>query len=144
MIRYYSTFLVLFVMILIGCASTAQLPATLNIVPPSSDLPPEIAAFSGIWEGKWRGYTDVILVVENINTQKAEIIYSVGANYIHDSCYTSYTAVVSSGHAIEWTKPNGDKYVFEMDKGFNKINGFFIEKETGSKHLAFLHRRVVK
>jgi hypothetical protein len=129
---------------LFGCASTAQLPATLNIVPPSPDLPPEIAAFSGIWEGKWRGYTDVVLVVEKIDMQKAEIILSYGANYKHDSSYSYHTATISAGRAIEWTEPNGCKFIFEMDKGLNKINGFNIEKETGAKSWAYLHRRVVK
>lgn len=141
--RYNFIALILIGLILIGCASTAKLPATLNIIPPAPDVPPEIAAFSGIWEGKWYGYTDVVLVVEKIDMQKAEIILSYGANYRHNSYYNYYTATISAGRAIEWTEPNGCKFIFEMDKELNKINGFSIEKKTGAKSWAYLHRRKV-
>lgn len=140
----FSFILLIFIGLLVGCASTTQLPATINIVPPSPEIPPQIAAFSGIWEGKWRGYTDIVLVVERIDTQKAEIIYCVGANYRHDAYYSYRTVTVTVAGTIEWTVPNGYKYIFEMDKGLDKINGFSIDPDTGAKSWAFLHRRIVK
>ena len=35
------------------------LPGEIEIVPPSSDLPPEVAAFFGRWEGNWEGDLDI-------------------------------------------------------------------------------------
>ena len=54
------------------------LPDDINIVPPSSDLPQEIAAFSGKWEGNWDKTLDAVLIVEEIGPEKAKIIYAWG------------------------------------------------------------------
>jgi hypothetical protein len=136
--------LILIGLLLTGCASTAPLPATLNIVPPASDVPPEIAAFSGVWDGKWKGYFESILVVENIDNNKADVIYSFGLDRGRDPHYSYLTAQVSSGSSIEWTNPKGDKWIFTMEKGLNKIYGTFIEKKTGAKEWAYYHRRIAK
>jgi len=131
-------------MILIGCASTAPLPATLNIVPPAPDVPPEIAAFSGVWEGKWKGSLDSILVVEKIDNNQADIIFSLGYSRKFKPNYSYYTVQVSSDSSIEWSEPGGNKFIFKMDRELNKIYGTFIEKETGANEWAFFHRRPVK
>lgn len=119
-----------------GCASTAPLPATLNIVPPAPDVPKEIAAFLGVWEGKWNGAIDTVLVVEKINTEKAEIIISTG----HWVGYVYATANVLHGPTIEWTDVNGDKIIYKMDKGLEKLSGFLEEKATGAILKAYMHR----
>lgn len=142
--RYSFIVLVYIGLSFIGCASTAPLPATLNIIPPAPDVPPEIAAFSGIWEGKWYGYYESILVVEKIDNNKAEIIFSVGLARGVVPHYSYYTAQVSSGPSIEWTRPNGDKFIFKMDQKLNKIYGTYVEKKRGSNEWAFFHRRAVK
>jgi hypothetical protein len=49
-----------------------------KITPPSTALPPQLAALSGVWEGDWEGRLDVALVVENINENGGTVIYSVG------------------------------------------------------------------
>ncbi len=139
--RYLLIFLI--VLVFTGCSSTVQLPATLNVVPPSPDLPPEIAAFSGIWEGKWLGSVDFILVVEKVDKENAEILYSVVVNNGFDSNYLYLNVKIKDDKAIGWTKANGDEFIFEMDKGLEKMNGYLIEKKTGAKHWAYLHRRAV-
>jgi hypothetical protein len=136
--------LILIGLSLIGCASTAPLPATLNIVPPAPDVPLEIAAFSGVWEGKWWGYHESILVVEKIDRNKADVIYSLGLAQGFNPRYSYHTAQVSSGSAIEWTEPNGNKFIFKMDKGLNKIYSMLIEQKTGANYWAYFHRRMVK
>jgi hypothetical protein len=141
--RYYSTLLVLFVMIFIGCATTAPLPSTLNIVPPLPDVPAEIAAFSGIWDGKWNGWNDTILVVENIDTEKAEVILSFSQSANLSSSYYYATAKVLPGPAIEWTVSTGYRFVFEMDRGLNKIKGVQEEISTGSRQWCYLTRREI-
>ncbi len=119
-----------------GCASvsTAPLPPTLNIVPPLPDVPPEIAAFSGVWEGKWVSTLDTILVVEKINTETAEIIFSTGAWGI--CCKPEYfyiTARVIPGPAIEWINKKGYRFVYKINKDLNSIDASMEEKSTGSK-----------
>ena len=143
MLRNYSFILVLFGTLLIGCASTAPLPETLNISPPSPDISQEIAAYSGIWEGKWNGYHESILVVEKIDYNKAEVIYSLGLVAGFSPRYSYYTAQVYPD-SIGWTAPNGDKFIFKIDKGLNNIYGTFIEKKTGANIRGYFNRRTVK
>ena len=118
-----------------GCASTytAPLPATLNITPPSPDVPPEIAAFSGMWEGKWVGALYTILVVEKINTETAEVIYSTGEWMCCKAGYIYVTAKVLPGPTIEWINPEGNRFFYNMNDDLNSISGFIEEKSTGSK-----------
>jgi hypothetical protein len=139
--RYYSAFLILFAVILIGCASTAHLPSTLNIVPPAPHVPPEIAAFSGRWEGMSQNSRDIILVVEKININEAEIIISFGDLFNYEGAYHYYIAKVMNDFSIEFTHINGDKTIFTMNKELNEIKGIFIEKKTGSRRNAILHKR---
>jgi len=68
------------------------LPRNINIIPPSADLPKEIAAFSGRWEGIWDSRElKSVFVVEKIDSKKAKIIYgwssygSVRADYVRDT-----------------------------------------------------------
>ncbi len=56
------------------------LPSDINIIPPSADLPKELAAFSGRWEGVWTYYTPFVLIVEKINEQSATVVYAVPAD----------------------------------------------------------------
>lgn len=146
-LRYYFTFLVLFGIILIGCASTAPLPATLNIVPPAPDVPPEIAAFSGVWKGVWDGALDGILVVEKIDTKTAEIIISLGDSGGYEirpqNRYWYATAKVIPGPAIEWQPSDVNIWTFKMDKGLNKIYGEFDDRQKGNwgKKWIYLYKR---
>ncbi|NOZ69777.1 MAG: hypothetical protein GXP46_11175 [Deferribacteres bacterium] len=129
-------FLIASALSLSGCASvsTAPLPPTLNIVSPSPDLPPEIAAFSGVWEGQWVNMLDTILVVEKINTETAEIIYSTGEREMCcQAIYVYITARVIPGPAIEWTNKKGYRFVFKMNKDLNSIDAFIEDRSTGSK-----------
>lgn len=103
------------------------LPQKIQIVPPAPELPKELAAFSGRWEGVWENGAGVeaILIVCEINPKKAKIIY--GWNYIAGGSrrgYDSYTAKVRSG-----PKPKlefGSAYatfVFEMQDDLKTIRG---------------------
>jgi hypothetical protein len=139
--RYYSAFLILFALILLGCASTAHLPSTLNIVPPPPHVPHEIAAFSGIWEGMSQNGRDIILVVEKININEAEIIISFGDLFNYKGSYHYYIAKVINGSSIEFTHINGDRIIFTMNKELNEIEGISIENKTGSRRNAILHKR---
>jgi hypothetical protein len=68
-----------------GCAatvSTVPLPADAMVVPPDVDVPLEIAAYSGTWEGEWNNMMARLphtLVVEKIEKDgSASVIYAQG------------------------------------------------------------------
>ncbi len=117
------------VLIIGGCASTAPLPATLNIVPPAPNVPKEIAAFLGVWKGSWEVNLDSYLVVEKIDSETAEIIISIGdsGGYVitPQNQYKYVKAKVLPGPRIEYDIPGVNLWVFKMDKGLNKIYGEF-------------------
>jgi hypothetical protein len=59
-----------------GFSQNIPLPKDIVIKNPSADLPKEIAAFPGKWKGAWDGRADFIIVVTEIDLEKAEIIYA--------------------------------------------------------------------
>lgn len=55
-----------------------SLPNGINIIPPSSNLPKEIAVFSGKWAGTWEDGLSAIMVVEEIQDTWGQIVYAYG------------------------------------------------------------------
>ncbi|MCA8928725.1 MAG: hypothetical protein KDC18_11695 [Alphaproteobacteria bacterium] len=45
----------------------AVAPAGTAVVAPASDVPAQMAAFSGTWRGKWQRVLDALLVVETVS-----------------------------------------------------------------------------
>jgi hypothetical protein len=138
--RYYSIFLIFIELIFFGCASTAPLPETLNIVPPASDVSPEISAFSGIWQGRYYNGTDIALVVEKIDNKKAEVIVSMGnvAGW-----YQYMEAEVIPGPALYATATGGNTLTFTM-KNENELYILTEEERTGAKFKGQLSRLKLK
>lgn len=54
------------------------LPVNTKIIPPTQNIPKDIAAFSGTWQGVWDNGRSTTLVVEKINPPEAITIYSWG------------------------------------------------------------------
>jgi len=131
------------VFISFGCASTALLPATLNIVPPSSDIPTEVAAFSGVWEGRFWNGLDTKLVVEKIDNNEAKLIFSYGLYQGVEPSYFYQTANVTPEPSLVFIAPNGDKFEFKMDNNQKEIKLNLIEKKTGA-NLWALYKRSIK
>ncbi len=78
---------------LVLAQSSPPLPDDIRIEPPAGNLPPEIQAFSGAWEGEWRetvrsfapnirpeqgSRLKAILVVEKVSGQEATVVYARG------------------------------------------------------------------
>ena len=59
-----------------SCPMPSGLKSPPKIIPPDPNLPPEVAAFSGRWEGIWKNGSKLVLVVERIDAKNAWIIYS--------------------------------------------------------------------
>ncbi len=119
-----------------ACATTAPLPSSINIYKPRPNVPPELAAFSGIWSGRWHGSLDAILVVYYIDIYKAQIILSTGkfANYLitPQDKYIIVTAEVDRPtHSIKYVPVNGYSFSFVMNDTLDEITGYFIEEGNG-------------
>lgn len=99
---------------------------TTVIKPPPPGLPPQLAAFSGIWEGKSTAGYEVRLVVESIDERRATIVYTLGDHPA--GLFRGYsvwvTARVVGGNAIQWEEGGGigTRY-FEMDPSLERIDG---------------------
>ena len=147
---------------IISCKSISKppLPATLNIASPAQDIPLELAAFLGVWEGKWGAVQDTIVVIEKINKDEAEIILSFGnlvdgAGFKPPNYYRYIKANVVPGPVLEFnevTEPNpsavekGDyvcpcKATFELDKDLNMLIVYWEYSNYNSKLRADLTRR---
>jgi len=99
--------LLLLLLAVFACASISYpppLPANLEVLPPSKDVLPEIAAFSGSWKGRWGGsiMADTIVVIEKIDNKTAEVLFSIGGN---EPGHFSFTADVHPGPVLKWVIP---------------------------------------
>jgi hypothetical protein len=125
----------LVILVIVGltaCATTQSgmreppLPNDINIIPPSPDLPKEIAGFSGKWRGTWSYGADAILVVEEIHDTWAKVVYSQGdvprynvaARFWRFRCKT----IPGPKPKLEWTPPGGRPVNFEM-RDSNTLEG---------------------
>ncbi len=117
---------------IIGCASAPPLPSATSIIPPSSDVPSELAELSGIWEGKLGAGYDSIIIFESIDSQKAGIIFSWTGNTPN---YLYIEGEVLPGPTITWKSYNwpgdyGNKLgcpctlTFTFDKDQKMLVGF--------------------
>lgn len=108
------------------------LPKNIKIVSPMPNVPIELAAFSGRWEGTWEGVRplDSILIVETIEPEKAKVIYAWGGPR---GDYSRYTAKIVSGTRpkLEFFSPYS-KFVFEMGEDLKAIHGL---RETTDRRI---------
>ncbi len=144
-----------------GCVtmfpSKPPLPEVLNIIPPSPDVPPEIAAFSGVWEGKWGAIQDTVIVIEKIDTKTAEVIISLGevgggekVGIYPQNIYRYVTAAVLPGPIIQWSIKGISQndcpctITLKLNKGLNNLTAFHTFKKIKSTWRADLTRRITK
>ena len=52
--------------------------SAVKIISPDPDVPPQIAAYSGIWEGTWDNERNVTIIIEQIKPPEVIAIYSYG------------------------------------------------------------------
>ena len=126
----------LFLIMLPSCvtAPPPPLPERLEIIPPAPDVTPEIAAFSGVWEGQWGAMKgiDTIVAIEKIDNRKAEILFSFGGE---TPGQVYFIASVLPGPVLEWeiekfpNDPENEtgchcKLTFKMNKELDILVGF--------------------
>jgi len=102
------------------------IPNDISIISPDKTLPKELAAFSGSWEGVWSDYaTATVLIVEEINTESAKVIYclgeSMGLYSMPPSCERYPAKVLLDNLQIAFQVGETLHYTFSMEKNFNQI-----------------------
>ena len=109
------------------------LPDDIQIIQPDDDTEMNIAATSGIWYGKWDFTLPSRLVIEKINGNNAEIIYSHGdiPNFLQKGWMRKTATIDSAG----WLKFNDGEAIwkYRYDKNENVITGYFSNGTTKSK-----------
>ena len=106
------------------------LPDDIKITAAAGNVPREIAAFSGAWEGKWsHNEREAALIVEEINSKEAKIILCLGKTsgiFAQPSSYERYKAVVTSDDQhIEFAPTEKTSYIFRMENNLNQIRGTY-------------------
>jgi hypothetical protein len=104
------------------------LPDDIKIVAPAEDVPKDIAAFSGMWEGKLTGSgAEAALVVEEINSKEAKVIYCRPATseyYVTPAYCDRYKAIVTPENLqIEFGHSEKNWYTFSMENNLEQIKG---------------------
>ena len=110
------------------------LPKGITISPPSPDLPKEVAAFLGRWEGVWDfDNTPAVLIVESISSTSANVILGIGkGRWGNKPDYSRLKAKVflENKTRIEvplWAFDRSDRYVvnvpFEISEDLETLHG---------------------
>ena len=107
-----------------GLCQNVPLPDDIKIVAPKSDVPKEIAAFSGKW-GNPEARPNSILIVEQINSQNAEIIYAWEAfpelNLEKGFIRGTATVIAGKNPRIEFGEGETARFLFEMQKDLRTV-----------------------
>ena len=130
-----SCFLALVIIVLTGCAAQGMgaslpTPSGITITQPDSDLPPEVAAFSGTWEGIWDGVLLSRLIVERIDWTSARVVYvwADDPGGYFKAGWGRHAANVLPGGKIQWGRDL--RFTFTMSKDQMSIAG---EREQGGR-----------
>jgi len=122
--------LALIVLVLTACVSGGMgtylpAPSDVAITAPASDLPPELAAFSGAWEGIWDGVLPSRLIVGRIDTTSARVVYiwAGDPNGYLKAGWSRYNAKVLPNGRIEFGGSGIPHFVFTMSKDRTTIAG---------------------
>jgi hypothetical protein len=106
------------------------LPDDIKIAAPAEDAPKGIAAFSGRWEGKSTrdsGGGALVLVVEEINSKEAKVIYcrEARSGYYTTPAYCDrYKAIVTPENLqIEFGHSERNWFTFSMENNLEQIKG---------------------
>jgi hypothetical protein len=113
------------------------LPDDITIVAPAEDVPKDIAAFSGVWEGIWVwNRSKGVLIVEEINSKEAKVIISRGKGqgiYTQPGNYERYKAIVTPENLkLEFSYGENQWYTFSMQNNLSQIKGT-IKDWTGTE-----------
>jgi putative ABC transport system substrate-binding protein len=115
-------------------------PPEVTITPPAADLSPELAAYSGTWEGAWGNVLKSRLIVEQIDAESARVVYA-WADHPQGRFKGGWARVrakVLPGGRLQW----GDKvkFMFEMAQDRRSIAG---KREQAGDVSTVIMRKVI-
>ena len=117
--------IILSAVIIGGAASTVTLPSPpeLRMTPPAADLPPEVTAFFGTWEGTWDGVLPSRLVVEEIDATSARVVYAWADDPKgrFKAGWSRVRAKILPGGALQWG--SDVRFTFKMAADRRSIEG---------------------
>jgi len=135
------------VLILLGSAGLADaqvpLPANVSIVAPSPDIRKDIAAYSGKWVGSWSGILDAILIVEEVNPERAKVLYAWGdaPRWNVSKGFQRYQATVALARSAELAFGSGSvNFTASMNSDMSSIS---ITRVSGQGAITDTFKRVV-
>ena len=114
----------------ISVNAVVPLPDDTKIVAPATDVPKEIAAFSGAWEGE-TGYAGagVALIVEEINSKEVKVIFcreEMSGVYARPAYCERYNGIVTpEKQQIKCGPAEKYWYTFSMQNNLIQLNGTF-------------------
>jgi len=119
----------LFLTMLLGTMAAAQtvpFPDPVVIKPPAAGLAPEVAAFSGVWEGRWGGVLASRLAVEEIDAEIAVVVYGWADHPggAFRGGWSRIRARVVPPTRIEWGDgERSARFIFQIRSDQNSIEG---------------------
>jgi hypothetical protein len=97
-----------------------------------ADLPSEVAAFSGSWEGRWAGIVVSRLVVESLDAESARVVWAWGdlpdGNVKRG--WSRHRAQMLPGGRLQW-ESSSLKFTFTMAKSRMSLDGVRAERVQG-------------
>ncbi len=124
----------------LATATPTPIPANVKINPPNPEIPPNIAVFSGIWQGVWDNGRATTLVVEKIAPPEAIAIYSWGPWKKQEGGWRRYIGMIDPGRLI-LSNPETELIVtFLLSKGGQTLEGTW-QKGGGKKLKATIRRQ---
>lgn len=101
-------------------------PPTVKITMPRDDVPAELAAFVGVWEGAWDGILESRLVVESVEGLFASVVYG-WADHPRGRFkggWSEYRARMSPDAKLSWGSEA--LFTFEMRRDLKSLDGRFV------------------
>jgi len=128
-------FIVVFGLFLVVCATAYQstpLPPDIKIIPPASDIPEEIAGFSGIWHGFSDSGNAITLIVEKINPPVAIVVYSWGKFKKQEGGWTRSEWKIEP-YKLEKSRKAGATITYLLSDDGETLEGTYIYRDTQTR-----------
>ncbi len=95
----------------------------IDIIPPTSDLPKEIAALSGRWEGISEHGVLVVMIVKELYPDRGEIVWSFGPDLAHMTVVNESVHILPGNRpTITWNPPQ-EKLSLTLSEDLESLSG---------------------
>src|SRR5262249_43873650 len=102
------------------------LPENLAVQPPAADVSADVAAFSGVWAGRWTRGRAHTLVVERVEGRPAQLVYSWGQGRVADNPDPGFRRVageVAEDGSLHFRMSNGADLTYRLAEDRRTLAG---------------------